>query len=514
MQIKILNTNLMKCSSILLKKLLIAMPKLIVNIFIGIILFTSCWTGSKSDTTLLMPQLQSEVTYFPGSLISGSAQIDTNSTTINKTLAVMVEMAALKQIPENSLEPLESYTDMITIVPADKIVVPTSSLTKGGRIGIVENAAQFFENVTNKNNGSAGYQILHGVLADGVTTNFRFFVPGREESQQPEGFSIQIYRKNSIKGQTAGEFLSGTSLEMALVANGKPRPDTAANSQTAGNPKKQNIEPEQPVQITETVILKKWLLEDGQHIGIILPSPFSAGNAGAFAVNISLFLPLKESTSEAEIHAESFKRFRDYVTGYDFRERNLQTAYKGAQWSGLEEAVLSLRYPMSRRQALLYLGQQTKVSVVEDIALTGTGKLLDNLSRTIIRDYPSGPVSDCNVLGWILERNAYTILKDMLSSEEITPELESILIRHTGEVGRHASTLEDVLTSSTCMEDFRNRLVGENLIYLEDMSPAARTRALEWLAVRNKAPKGFKPLASLKERQAVLSQLDKGKESK
>jgi len=50
-------------------------------------------------------------------------------------------------------------------------------------------------------------------------------------------------------------------------------------------------------------------------------------------------------------------------------------------------------------------------------------------------------------------------------------------------------------------------LLLENFIYLEDISPAARTRAFEWLAARDQAPQGYDPLASLKERRNVLNRI-------
>lgn len=57
------------------------------------------------------------------------------------------------------------------------------------------------------------------------------------------------------------------------------------------------------------------------------------------------------------------------------------------------------------------------------------------------------------------------------------------------------------------MADLRQRLLLENSIYLEDISPAARARAFDWLAVQGQAPQGYDPLASLAERRRVLNQI-------
>jgi len=52
-------------------------------------------------------------------------------------------------------------------------------------------------------------------------------------------------------------------------------------------------------------------------------------------------------------------------------------------------------------------------------------------------------------------------------------------------------------------------VVRENFIYLEDISPAARTHAFEWLLSKGEAPDGYDPLAPLKERRAVLNRVEK-----
>lgn len=480
---------------------------------IGNLLCISCRTGSEKEIAILVPPLQSEVTYFLGSLISGSALIDTNSLAIERTAAVSVKIEALKKHPEKSLEPLESHTSMITIVPANEIIVPTGRLTKGSRIGTIDNVDKFFEDVISKNNSSTKYQVLHGVLAEDITTKFHFFVPGSQESQPSDGFTVALYRRKPIQEQVSGQSMDGNSLEIALVANGKAIP-TTTEDRAAENIDKQNTKPVQKEQITETVVLKPWPVDGSKQIGIILPSPFSTGDVETFAVAITVSLGSNESAAEAEIHTKSFRQFQDYMSRHDFRDRNLPGISRAVEWSGLEEAVMSLRYPTSRRQILLYLAQQTRASIVEDIALTGTQTLLDNLSQSVIKDCPSGRIGDSNELGWILERDTYNLLKNMMSSEEMPPELESILIRHAGAVGRSSSMLEDILANTANLEDFQNRLISENLIYLEDMSPAVRTRAFEWLSVRNRAPEGFNPLASLKERRDVLNRLENSSQSK
>ena len=52
------------------------------------------------------------------------------------------------------------------------------------------------------------------------------------------------------------------------------------------------------------------------------------------------------------------------------------------------------------------------------------------------------------------------------------------------------------------------RLVEENFIYLEDISPASRSRAFDWLAARDLAPSGYDPLAPIETRREALERAD------
>jgi hypothetical protein len=52
--------------------------------------------------------------------------------------------------------------------------------------------------------------------------------------------------------------------------------------------------------------------------------------------------------------------------------------------------------------------------------------------------------------------------------------------------------------------EFENRIMAENIIFLEDNSPASRVRAYDWLKARGKAPAGFDPLGPARERRIAL----------
>ena len=145
--------------------------------------------------------------------------------------------------------------------------------------------------------------------------------------------------------------------------------------------------------------------------------------------------------------------------------------------------------------------------MIEDVTLSAGGAVIDRLAYAITNECGSGPGLDPNTLGWRLEKTAYLLLVELISSDQMWPELEAIVIRYTGEVGRHPPVLKEMVSEAAGIADLEERLLQENFIYLEDISPSARTRAFEWLAAKGRAPEGYDPLASLSERRSVLNRI-------
>ncbi len=163
--------------------------------------------------------------------------------------------------------------------------------------------------------------------------------------------------------------------------------------------------------------------------------------------------------------------------------------------------------PAQRRQALLYLAREAGAPRIEGVALSATEVVMDRLAYAVTKECGSGPACEPDTLGWRLQKTAYLLAVELLSTDQTWPELEAVVIRYTGEVGRHPPVLKEMVSGAIDIVDLEQRLLQENFIYLEDVSPAARTRAFEWLATKGRAPEGYDPLASLKERRSVLNRV-------
>jgi hypothetical protein len=172
-------------------------------------------------------------------------------------------------------------------------------------------------------------------------------------------------------------------------------------------------------------------------------------------------------------------------------------------------AVQSLKPEKGRRAELAFLADQTGASLCEDVAMEADDPtlavLVKNIQAKVAPNAP--PQSDPNV-GWLLDHTTLQLLaklaEDADKGTHVPAELLAILSTHTGEVGRHPSSLAEVLKGLSSRQELDNRLLAENMIFLEDNSPASRVRAYDWLNARHLAPAGYDPLAAGKARREAL----------
>jgi hypothetical protein len=162
---------------------------------------------------------------------------------------------------------------------------------------------------------------------------------------------------------------------------------------------------------------------------------------------------------------------------------------------------------------MVFLADQTHALLCEDLAMVADDVLLEQLAQDIRSNFTGDPPPQSNEsIGWLLDHTAIQRLSKLLSQTnnegktKLTDEQAALLATYTGEVGRHGSSLEGVLKGVDGHQDLENRLLAENLIFLEDSSPASRVRAFDWLKARGHAPLGYDPLGASKDRRNALEQ--------
>jgi hypothetical protein len=133
---------------------------------------------------------------------------------------------------------------------------------------------------------------------------------------------------------------------------------------------------------------------------------------------------------------------------------------------------------------------------------------LSAIAEAVMRAVTStNPRPDGSALGWLLDRATFGVLGEQLAAERLSPELTAVLTAYAGEAGRHASSIELIGKAgedAVTRDAFDAQLAAENLIFLEDNSPASRVRAYDWLTTRRLAPAGYNPLGTARERRLAL----------
>jgi hypothetical protein len=184
----------------------------------------------------------------------------------------------------------------------------------------------------------------------------------------------------------------------------------------------------------------------------------------------------------------------------------LDARLASGNWPGYEAALKSASDPKSRRAAMVYLATQAGASLARDVFLVADSKVLGQLLSQIatrIAALPPAEQADAS-MAWILEFTSLEQMGKLLADNQLAPELAAVLTSYAGEAGRHQASMAQIMRKLAGPGDLQNKLIAENMIYLEDNSPAARVRAYDWLNSRKRAPAGFDPLGSPRNRRDAI----------
>lgn len=164
------------------------------------------------------------------------------------------------------------------------------------------------------------------------------------------------------------------------------------------------------------------------------------------------------------------------------------------------------------RAALLALAREGDALLAIDLSLVATSEDLALLAAEAFpatpgarAPQPMGATTTDDAIAWRLESTSWRFLARGALTESLPPELQGVFFVHAGALARFPDVVIDALArSGQSMERFRERLVAEHLLALEDPSPATRVRAHDWLDARGRSVEGFDPLAPRTRRHAAL----------
>jgi hypothetical protein len=426
------------------------------------------------------PGVNVTLTHFAGTPLSGPTATkppSDPSITAADAPSVRVTFKALEHPPDHSFDALASQARLISSTTSNTPLLFSAKLTREAQFIRLHDASELDAKLTAAKAGRiTPITALTAALPPGVTADFTM----REPKQEQRRLRVEVSRGAVIEDP----------LRLALVLEQPTtRPAEGPQSERA---------------------LVDLASKDHDCVALVLPYQF-VGNDRDHGLAIVV-----EATPGTDDDAHQFafalsnnsvRRSIDAVTARG------NAAQSGEDWASIQAAVDSLSQPAARRASLAFLAGRTGADVCEDVAMVADDAMLKRLaesSHTAIAGAASTPPPTDATVGWALDHAAYQLLADLLNTANMTngtpmpDELAATLASHAGEAGRHPSSMQQILNHVSSRDEFNNRLLAENLIFLEDTSPASRVRAFDWLTACGQAPAGFDPLGTPKERRHAL----------
>lgn len=460
-------------------------------IALGCVLLAGLLSGCASKPPPpAAPAMQLRVEHFSGSPLSGPTTKPIAGVSADTSLLVDVRIVALVANRVDSLAPVGPNVRLISVSRGNAPLIAAGDFTSACRFGIGEAAEKVGSALASGSLGNAP-QLSQSSLAlpPAVTGSIRLDDPS---ASKDAGRSIQLYIHRPA--QQAG---GADQLELALaIEDFKPaatQPETGAATT-------------QPAAITglirELMLLQSVPVADANTAALLIPFDFADGiHHSAIAI-----LHVSRDSSNPQFPAALEQAEADLKASAEAASRQPSVSTLSiSDWPGFETALAGIRNPVTSRVSLSYLAGQTGARVCEDASLVATDQVLADVSILIDKELskPDMPHT-AEALGWSLDVVMLKLLSQRQSANALPTELLAVLLRHTGQVGANSGSVGEMIGAVGNRKDFESRLSAENFVYLEDNSPAARVRALDWLTARGEAPPGYDPLAPPKQRQDAL----------
>ncbi len=459
------------------------------------LMLCGCGVSSQPSPGRAPQPLDIHVDYSSGTTLSGPGPMDMNSLRIGESFSVSLQLFALENVPPQALESIQKHVRLVMMSPRVNFLSPIMRLTPGVRVAFADVNESTVESLTSGLWGPA-------VPAGNVTSILPPNVTARIDLKSTQEASIRgnhlrllLARRPDPDPNHPGAL--GENLEMAVVRSGQVPPAEELGFSMIDAPQAEDEELETA---TQRVALLPIPLTSPYRCLLLVPFAWDSPWAGAMGLYVKLER-LPERLSDPR-QLESFAQCVDDL----MRQAESMTAgpRKESNWAGCLLALEQLVWRSHWRRALVDLTHTAQAALARDMALGAPVDVAQGLAGAIYAAQIETPAETMPGLTWLLEKTAYGMLLEMSEQDELIPALATYLLRHAGQLGRQQATLREQLTEARDLSDLEWRLIRENRIALEDMSPAARSRAYRWLARRDEAPAGYDPLASMQERRAAL----------
>ncbi len=468
-------------------------------------LAVACRTTPKNveEPKLVAPPLEVVLGHAAGSFLGerSTRSVDALDAAPEHALRSHWRVYYLERDPGSSFEALVAHARLFANERGDDPINSTSELATRITFARGEQASEFEARIRAKEFGR------FALLADStsaLSVGMTGFVGVHSKSRDAE-VTVEAWRakEDELRAAVAIEDLPPPAL--ADPRETAQEAEERAKSATASKPRGPR---------RESIVLDQPFASDGRPIAFLWPSPPDLGWGGegeAFAVIVSY----ETAPTDVDALKEHGEKLAAAIA--DCKSAASDASIRGARIENtesrrreLESALGSLAASDHRRASLVFLTDATGAELAGDLALAADDATLDSFVKSLPSE--TGQIAklaaDGTTLGFVLEKCAYAFLAARSNEAPLAAELAGALLRRSGEVGRSAGAIDDLVAASRDLASLHTHLVDENRIALEDSNVGVRVRAFDWLAARNLAPVGFDPLGNLKDRRAALERAE------
>lgn len=254
-----------------------------------------------------------------------------------------------------------------------------------------------------------------------------------------------------------------------------------------------------PTLLRQLQVLRTRQLTIATTYGAIMPFRFLNGDSQAVAILITI-----SPWTDTPANQLAAKNSRQSVT----TTKDFHSPRALLNRPDLIVAIDNIGKPGVRRASLVYLAGQTGAKLTQDVAAVAQTPVLGELVKAVAANTTDAQAMPVTTLGWVLDKTTYRLLYDMQKTKHLPEQLRIAMALHLGEAAWHASSLDEIARNLASRQDYRRRVIRENLIYLEDTSPADRLTAYDWLQTHHLAPPNYNPLAGNQARNAALDKAE------
>ncbi|NNM84602.1 MAG: hypothetical protein HKL96_02425 [Phycisphaerales bacterium] len=396
-----------------------------------------------------------------------------------------VAFYAIKRMPLNQLTPLDQQKTLVLNIAQSHPALATGRLTSGSLLGISSQpAVEVTQRLLKASGGGSFLGLQRAAVAQGSTAQFTAF----DRYAITSALNHKVIRPRisvAIWDPAQGHVERGPRAGLALSVH---KITAAPNGNSGG------------IEAGEMQVLSVNRIKHATTYALAVPFRLLTGTNEAILAIVHL-QPWSQTPTNTALYQQSKSLFAG----------NPSVAALGPELArpDLLEAIKNLQATAVQRSALAYLAGQTGSRLTLDIALAADNATLAQLAANESKAIGPNPKGlSLPQLGWRLDRTTFELLHAMNKKQPLPPSLLVPLSVHVGEAAWHESSLDQIARGLASRRDYRQHVIAENLIYLQDTSPASRIAAYDWLNSHGWAPAGYQPLASNSARQAALDKAE------